>query len=95
MPKRLPRRKGHGMIDRMELNDDIDFNQWIAFGMEKGWCGPPVCETHDGFPMSEQEVLEFEEHDPCIHMVRLYEDENHKAAVEEAHSPSVWRKQSY
>jgi hypothetical protein len=42
--------------------------------------------------MSEQENEEFWESDPCIHIIRLYEDEDHAKAVEDAHSPSVWRK---
>jgi hypothetical protein len=29
--------------------------------------------------------------DPCIHILRLYEDKESKDAVECSHSPSVWR----
>jgi hypothetical protein len=29
--------------------------------------------------------------DPCLHIVRMYEDAQHKTEVEEAHSPSQWR----
>ena len=62
--------------------------------MEKGWCGPPVCETHDGFPMSEEEYLEMDLHGeaPCMHLIRLYDDNDHRTQIEESHSPSVWRK---
>jgi hypothetical protein len=70
----------------------MDFNEWLKIGMENSWCGPAVCETHDGLPMSEEENEEFWESDPCIHIVRLYNDESHRLAVEDAHSPSVWRK---
>ena len=70
----------------------MDFNEWLKIGMENSWCGPAVCETHDGLPMSEEENEEFWESDPCIHIIRLYNDENHRLAVEDAHSPSVWRK---
>jgi hypothetical protein len=70
----------------------MDFNEWLKLGMESNWCRPVVCETHDGLPMSEQENEEFWESDPCIHIIRLYEDEDHAKAVEDAHSPSVWRK---
>ena len=71
---------------------DITFDEWISYGIEKGWCGPPVCYTHDGLPMSEQEYAEFDEgQDPCTHVVRMYEDIDMKKNIEENHSPSQWR----
>ena len=33
----------------------LDYDEWMTYGIKKGWCGPPVCYTHDGLPMSEQE----------------------------------------
>jgi hypothetical protein len=38
-----------------------------------------------------EEHLMFEDEDPCLYMVRLYEDEQHKNEIEENHSPSEWR----
>ncbi len=71
---------------------DMTFDEWIAYGIEKGWCGPPVCYTHDGLPMSEQEYAEFDEgQDPCTHVVRMYEDIDMKKEIEDNHSPSQWR----
>jgi len=71
---------------------DLTFDEWISYGIEKGWCGPPVCYTHDGLPMSEQEYAEFDEgQDPCTHVVRMYEDIDMKKSIEENHSPSQWR----
>lgn len=71
---------------------DIDFEQWLALGIKNGWCGPAVCYTHDGLPTSEPEDAEFEEgNDPCLHIIRLYEDDENKAAVEANHSASIWR----
>jgi hypothetical protein len=71
---------------------DMTFDEWIAYGIEKGWCGPPVCYTHDGLPMSEQEYAEFDEgQDPCTHIVRMYEDIDMKKSIEDNHSPSQWR----
>jgi hypothetical protein len=70
----------------------LDFDEWIAYGIKKGWCGPPVCSTHDGLPMSEQEDTEFGEgQDPCVHIVRMYDDINMKKEIEDNHSPSQWR----
>ena len=71
---------------------DITFDEWIAYGLEKGWCGPPVCYTHDGLPMSENEMQEFDDGtDPCMHIVRMYEDIDMKDQIEDNHSPSKWR----
>jgi hypothetical protein len=71
---------------------ELEFDEWMSYGIEKGWCGPPVCSTHDGLPMSEQEDAEFGEgHDPCIHVVRMYDDIDTKEEIENNHSPSQWR----
>lgn len=67
------------------------FEEWMAHGIKMGWAGPPVCYTHDGLPMSGDEIDDFESQDPCIHIVRLYESVGHKLAVENEHSPSQWR----
>ncbi len=70
----------------------VDFDEWLEEGYVRGWIGPPVCETHDGMPMSDEELAEFDNgSDPCIHILRLYEDKESKDAVECSHSPSVWR----
>ena len=69
----------------------MTFEEWIKFGFDQGWCGPDVCETHDGLPLTEAQAEEFETSDPCIYIVRLYDSPEIKAAVEAAHSPSKWR----
>ena len=74
-----------------EMKEIEDFDDWLALGIERGFCGPPVCSTHDGIPTSEEEDLEWEEYDPCVHVIRPYTGPEHKAAVEENHSPSTWR----
>ena len=74
------------------MNKEISFDEWIEEGYIRGWIGPPVCDTHDGTPISEAEFAEFEDGgDPCIHVIRLYEDPETKQQVEESHSPSIWR----
>lgn len=70
----------------------MQFDEWVRAGIAAGWCGPPVCSTHDGTPLSDAELDEFEQGDPCIHIIRLYADADTKAAVEADHSPSQWRK---
>ena len=68
------------------------FDEWLRFGYNKGWCGPDVCETHDGVPMSEDEAISFDGgEDPCIPIIRLYDNVQTKLAVEKEHTPSQWR----
>ena len=70
----------------------MTIEQWIKYGFDKGWCGPPVCEIHDSLPTTIFEDEELNDGaDPCIHIIRLYEDEDVKQAVEANHSPSNWR----
>ena len=74
----------------------MEFDEWVRLGLDKGWCGPPVCSTHDGIPTSEAEDNEFMDGtDVCVHVIRLYEDDATRQGVEDNHSPSVWRKSSY
>lgn len=74
------------------MNDEMSFEEWIEEGYVRGWIGPPICHTHDGVPMSDEEDEQFEAGaDPCIHVLRLYEDETVKDQVERSHSPSTWR----
>lgn len=70
----------------------MTFEQWLQAGIDNRWCGPAVCDTHDGTPTSAAEDAEFDDgHDPCLHIVRLYPDAATAAAIEENHPPSVWR----
>jgi len=74
------------------MKKGITFEEWLKVGFDKGWCGPPVCYTHDGMPTTLEEDHEFEDgNDVCMHVLRLYEDQDMKTAVEENHSPSCWR----
>lgn len=76
-----------------KMVEPLDFDTWLSQGMEQGWCGPAVCQTHDGTPISDSEEEEFEQGDDlCIHIIRLYSDQETRKAVESNHSPSVWRK---
>ena len=68
------------------------FDEWLQEGLTNGFCGPAICYPHDGLPLTVEEDREFEEGgDPCIQILRLYEDRDIKSSVEENHSPSVWR----
>jgi hypothetical protein len=67
----------------------MTFDEWLQHGLTQKWVGPAVCSTHDGIPTTAEEDENYD--DTCIHVLRLYEDEATKLAVEENHSPSVWR----
>lgn len=72
--------------------EKMDFEEWLKIGYDNGWIGAPVCYTHDGLPTTSAEEDEFfGGGEPCVHIIRLYEDEDVKRGVEEAHSPSQWR----
>jgi hypothetical protein len=74
------------------MKKDIEFEEWLQQGISNGFCGPAICYPHDGLPMSEQEDEAYDAgDDPCIHIIRLYEDLEIKKAIEENHSPSIWR----
>jgi hypothetical protein len=74
------------------MKKDMTFDEWLQQGISNGFCGPAICYPHDGLPMSEQEDEAYDAgDDPCIHIIRLYEDLEIKKAIEENHSPSIWR----
>lgn len=79
-----------------ESSPQMNFDEWLAYGMENSFCGPPVCITHDGEPMTTEEEDDFEEgHDPCVHMIRPYHDVAERLMVESNHSPSIWRRKGW
>ena len=54
----------------------ITFEDWLTMGIGFGYCSEPVCDTHDGLPMTPAEQNEFEDgYDPCIPAVRLWNGE--------------------
>ena len=69
----------------------MTFDEWLKVGFDAGFCGPSICITHDGLPTTADEDNELAEFDPCVHIIRLYEDVDTKTAVEENHAPSMWR----
>lgn len=70
----------------------MTFDEWAEYGWKQGWCGPPLCLAHDGFPFSEDENEYYDEGgDPCQHFIRLYENDEHREAIEEVDSPTNWR----
>lgn len=54
----------------------MDFNTWLTVGIDRGFCGIPVCATHDGIPpIDEEEAKEWQDgYDPCQQVVRILYD---------------------
>ena len=66
-------------------------DEWLRYGYDNGFCSPPVCSTHDGVPTTASEDEEFEWGDPCVSVVRLYDDAQMRRDVEAHSAPAVWR----
>lgn len=70
----------------------MTFDEWLKIGYDHAFCGPPVCYLHNGIGMTaSEEEDDMENLEPCVFVVRLYDDLATKKAVEANHSPSVWR----
>jgi hypothetical protein len=52
--------------------DFIEFEIWLKNGFDRGWISDVFCNTHDGAPMTEEEMQEWDEGgDPCSFQVRV------------------------
>lgn len=73
-----------------------DYLAWLRHGLLKKWISPPACYSHDGIGMLPEEDDAFENgDDPCIWLIRVYEDERMADDLEENHAPYGWRKLEY
>lgn len=76
----------------MGTPSDEGFYEWMQEGIAKKYCGPPICYTHDGLPMTEEE----ENHwsfgdDPCITIIRIYESHEEADEIIAKDFPTQWR----
>lgn len=55
------------------MDEDIEFDEWQKYGIEKGWVSPQFCNTHDGDPyMTIDEEKEWDEGgDPCMVVMKV------------------------
>lgn len=52
--------------------DSMEFQIWLENGVSRGWISKPFCETHEGGPMSDEEMEEWENgQDPCAFHIKL------------------------
>ena len=55
---------------------EMDFAEWLDYGISHGFCSGVYCYTHDGPPVTETEMEIYEEgSDPCCHSLRLGNEE--------------------
>lgn len=53
----------------------MNFGERIEFGHNRGWISGIECGTHNGAPMTAEEIEEFEDGgDPCIPVIRPWLD---------------------
>ena len=52
---------------------ELDFVDWINYGVEQGWCTPIHCDTHEGPHLTKEEAEDWDEgEDPCYPVVRIW-----------------------
>jgi hypothetical protein len=56
----------------------MTFDEWLQYGNEQGWCGPVVCDTHEGLQTTEDEA---EQDDLCLHAIRVFDSVEQRQAV--------------
>ena len=50
----------------------MNYDEWITYGIERGYCTNSLCQTHEWLPMTSVEEQALEDgDDPCIHVMRL------------------------
>jgi len=73
----------------------MNIEEWLEYGWANGFCTAPVCYTHDGLPTTEQEDVSFGDGDDiCVHVIRLYEQQQDKELVEANNPAALWRASS-
>lgn len=50
----------------------MDVHEWYMIGKKNGWCSEIFCHTHDGIPLTDSEMDQFDDgDDPCIFAIRV------------------------
>ena len=52
----------------------LELQIWLKNGYDRGWVSEIFCDTHEGPPLSDAEMIDWEEGgDPCSFHVKLHE----------------------
>lgn len=50
-------------------------SDWYEYGLEKNWVTKIFCDTHEGPPLTDAEVIEWDEgNDPCSFHIKFIEE---------------------
>ena len=62
---------------------DMTIDEWIKYGISKGYCTDVTCVTHIGVANTKEEEQEWDAgFDPCIPGMRVWLDSNHQQPLE-------------
>ena len=66
-----------------EWMPEMTLPEWLEYGRKRDWISPAFCDVHDVLPLSniERDLLESGS-DPCVTVVRIYENRDQKIEVE-------------
>lgn len=69
----IMKKVGAALFLETVMNENLEFYDWLKIGRDKGWCSDIVCDTHEGLPMTDEEMDGWEfGHDDCIPAVRIW-----------------------
>jgi hypothetical protein len=52
--------------------ENAEFEIWLKNGYDRGWVSDVFCNTHEGPPLSEEEMRDWDEgNDPCSFQVKI------------------------
>jgi hypothetical protein len=67
-----------------EASKKMTREEWLAYGIEQGFCSMPICVYHDGIPTTHSEDLDIDKHgEICLHLIRPYKNGRQRKAVED------------
>ena len=53
---------------------DLSYLDWMKIGQDNGWISEVFCDTHDGPPLTDEEMQEWDDGgDPCSFHVKMLE----------------------
>jgi|TARA_B110000977_G_scaffold200985_1_gene293486 hypothetical protein len=72
-----------GGIPLRSAKEDMTFDEWVMYGVDRQWNSVPICNTHDKFPDVKEDV--------CQHYMLLYKNRQAGEDVRKEFKPAIWR----
>jgi len=69
------------ILAEQEKTPALGFDDWLAYGVDNGFCSQQVCANHAGIPLSDDE-MDIENPDFCIHVVRLGNEDDWQREID-------------